>query len=100
MNEQIFPVETHFLSIVGNDSLTGYLKAHLNDLVAYLDAHGLSVLASNQKNSLSGLWTVLAFPTKITDNTMYFATRTYLDECGLDKTCYQVETSSKVPAIA
>lgn len=97
MKDYTFPTGTRFLSIVENDHVKGYLANHLKDLITYLDEHGLDVLASDQANKDNCLYTVLAYPCQKNDNAMYYATRTYLDECGINIRQLRMKTSSEYP---
>jgi hypothetical protein len=97
MKDYTFPAGTRFLSIVENDNVKGYLASHLKDLITYLDEHGLDILGSNQANKNNCLYTVLAYSHQNDDNVMYYATRTYLDECGVNSNQLSMETSTIFP---
>lgn len=83
----------HYLRITESTNEQPQLDKHIADLVSYLDEHGLPVIEHGQVEQQNDRQrVVLAYSARNRDNDFYYATKTFLAECGLDRSRCKVET--------
>ncbi|WP_028898177.1 hypothetical protein [Prevotella sp. HUN102] len=96
MKANVLPVGTHFLHITENDNTMGVVARHINNLISYLDDHGLAIedmdMLSADKHQA-----VIAYSAENNDNEIYYAAKTYLAEQGIDHSYYHLETTASNP---
>lgn len=96
MKENVLPVGVHFLHITESNATVGVVTRHINNLVSYLDDHGLAILATDM-SAADKHQTVIAYSAESNDNEVYYAAKTYLADQGVDCSCYHLETTSSNP---
>ncbi|GAB6982980.1 hypothetical protein [Prevotella dentasini] len=93
MKQTIPAAGVHYLRITENDARQQWLNRHIEDLVSYLDDHGMPVVESSYTEGQSQqCHLLLAYSPENGDNAVYYAAKTYLAECGLDRNHCKVET--------
>lgn len=98
MKENVLPVGAHFLHITESNTTMGVVTRHINNLVNYLDDHGLAILATDISPS-DICQTVIAYSADNNDNEVYYAAKTFLAEQGVDCSYYHLETTASNPFV-